>query len=73
MDRRTDGQTEISSLDRVCIPRSALKSRVTVYYVQRIVSTLKHCLHLLMSIVSQAWHCYIILSFIHVTGYLVEF
>jgi len=24
-DRQTDGQTEFSSLDRVCIPRSAVK------------------------------------------------
>jgi len=26
MDRRTDGQTEFSSLDRVCIPCSAVKT-----------------------------------------------
>jgi len=25
-DRQTDGQTEFSSLDRVCIPRSAVKN-----------------------------------------------
>ena len=26
VDRRTDGRTEISSQDRVCIPRSAVKT-----------------------------------------------
>jgi len=30
-DRRTDGQTEFSSLDRVCIPYSAVKTTNIIY------------------------------------------
>jgi len=30
-DRRTDGRTEFSSLDRVCIPCSAVKKTETVW------------------------------------------
>ena len=38
MDRRTDRQTEFSSLDRVCIPCSALKT-VNIYTLMKIKLT----------------------------------